>query len=308
MLTTLYLYNFATGYNIPVAPQVFMLKTCQRTLILSTQKILSISLENCQHFNGDKAYTYLMEMICGLKSELLAESEITGQVKEAYREYMKKEDKDPIIVRILEKLFKDAKEIRTSYLIGIGQKTYGAITKKILARHVLQKDKADVLVLGTGKLAIQIVENLKKKYRLFITGRNSQKVHSICLEHDINSIPWNNLSAYASFAFVINTIGTDEVLGLENFWDIWHKKNPEDHLLIDLASPSPFKPRSKDLNFFVGLDKVFAEGAIREQEKNKKINEAYSAIEKIVMKRKNHLSLQHSIRNSYLSQGCSLAP
>ena len=73
-----------------------------------------------QEYEGQMAYMFLLETICGLKSRMLGENEIVSQFKEAFALYLAKEDKNPYIIQVFEKLFKDAKEIRTKYLDRIG--------------------------------------------------------------------------------------------------------------------------------------------------------------------------------------------
>src|SRR5690606_16003183 len=117
----------------------------------------------------------LLEIICGLKSKLLGENEIVGQFKASYHNYASTKNKSTELLRIIEKLFKDAKEIRTDYLLGLCQKTYSSIARK----HIVSINKADhVLILGSGQLAEDLINQFKKKVTVFISARNTQKVES----------------------------------------------------------------------------------------------------------------------------------
>src|SRR5690606_35521963 len=142
----------------------FILKTCQRTVIVSLEAHSDL-LNNCTHVNqGTEAYRYLLEVICGLKSKLVGENEIVGQFKDAYKAYLQNGNRDNRLISILEKLFKDAKEIRSQYLVGLCQKTYSSIARK----HIVGKQNAkQVLILGSGSLAEDLINQFKKKTEVF---------------------------------------------------------------------------------------------------------------------------------------------
>src|SRR5690606_32390758 len=132
------LWNFPAG-TLPqeeVCARSFVLRTCQRTLVLAYDRSPFEDRAPVPHtlLSGSDAYLFLLETICGLKSKLIGENEIVGQFKEAYKMYAQSTLKDTRLLAILEKLFKDAKDIRTQYLIGISQKTYASLTRK----HLIQ--------------------------------------------------------------------------------------------------------------------------------------------------------------------------
>lgn len=139
MLSNLKLWNFPSGTlgDHEIKDSVFVLRTCQRTLLLTmeTNPFVGDPLSGAELVSGANAYLYLLETICGLKSKLIGENEIVGQFKQAYKAYALNILKDSRVLLVLEKLFKDAKDIRTQYLIGISQKTYASLTR----RHLIQK-------------------------------------------------------------------------------------------------------------------------------------------------------------------------
>jgi glutamyl-tRNA reductase len=145
MLTCLKLWNFSSGtlHDEELMTNAFVLRTCQRTLVLAFDLYPFHHTELPKHelVSGNDAYLFLLETICGLKSKLIGENEIVGQFKDAYKIYASSTLKDTKLLLILEKLFKDAKDIRTQYLIGISQKTYASLTR----RHLIQKAKANIL-------------------------------------------------------------------------------------------------------------------------------------------------------------------
>ncbi len=288
MLDKLHLYNFSNDFEFLgqcELSQSFVLKTCQRTLVLSydCDPFENIQLKHkYESHRGENAYCFLLETICGLKSKLLGENEIVSQFKCAYKDYIEKNQRNSRLMRVLEKLFKDSKEIRSRYLIGISQKTYSSITRKIL----IQQHKADcVLIIGSGNLAEDLINQLKKKCPIYISARNTQRVRELCETHSLESLPWMHFDLYAKFSHIANTIGANIQLFQPDFFTKWSSNNKEHKAFIDLGSPSVVHSSLSQEDGLYRLENIFDEGAVHEKDKRSKIKKATEAIDSIVEKR-----------------------
>ncbi len=285
MLTSLKLWNFSSGtlQDEELTSNAFVLRTCQRTLVLAydLNPFHHETLPKNELVTGQDAYLFLLETICGLKSKLIGENEIVGQFKEAYKIYAASTLKDTKLLLILEKLFKDAKDIRTQYLIGISQKTYASLTR----RHLIQRAKAEhIVVVGSGALAEDLINQFKKKAQVSICARNTQKVAELAKIHDLNIIPWEERNSLTNQPFIANTIGTDSILFDEAFFEVWRKQ--EQHLFVDLGSPSAIKTALSLLEGVVRLEDIFNEGAIVEGQKQEQIALAKAAMVSLTTKRR----------------------
>lgn len=286
MLDGLKLWNFSSGTHPEdeLNGSTFILKTCQRTLVLAFDRYPFKDQSIPSHIlqTGEEAYLYLLETICGLKSKLIGENEIVGQFKDAYKIYGQSTLKDTKLLLILEKLFKDAKDIRTQYLIGISQKTYASLTR----RHLIQRMKADhVVVIGSGSLAEDLINQFKKKATVSICARNTAKVQELALIHKLNIIPWEERHTLTNQPFIANTVGTDSILFDEDFFVEWKNKNVS-RLFVDLGSPSIINTNLTLDEGVVRLDDIFDEGAIVEGQKQLQIELARAAMLELAQKRK----------------------
>ena len=281
--------------NLPTSSRVdtiirnscFVLETCQRTLVLEfcpkKLSFLGSSYHQAESYYGKGAYTFLLETICGLKSELKGESEIVFQFKQAYIEYLKLSERNSDVIKLLEKLFKDGKQIRSKYLYGLSQKTYASITRKFI---LSRKNVENILVLGTGTLAKDIINQFKGKVNVMISGRNQNKVEELCLEHDIQSIPWLDFDAYATFPHIANTIGSKEILFDDSLFDLWVENTSDNRLLVDLGAPSPIETTHDIEDGLIRLKEIFEKGEEKDQEKQEKIDLALTAIDEVVEHRR----------------------
>jgi glutamyl-tRNA reductase len=301
MLNGLKLWNFGSG----VLPEEkskglsFVLKTCQRTLVLAYEvyPFKDHHLPVHQLHTGDEAYLYLLETICGLKSKLIGENEIVGQFKEAYKSYAQSTFKDTKLLLILEKLFKDSKDIRTQFLIGISQKTYASLTR----RHLIQRAKADhIVIVGSGSLAEDLINQFKKKAQVSICARNSVRANQLAVAHDITLIPWENKSCLVDYPYIANTVGAETILFDQDFFDKW-ASNHSTHLFVDLGSPSVISTGLSLAEGVVRLEDIFNEGAIVEGQKQLQIELARAAMLNITKRRKTLFAAKLQQTSSLLS-------
>lgn len=274
--------------------EVFILKTCQRTLVMGFGEKPFLHLRQSalveetitDIFAGIDAYVFLMETITGLKSEVVAEYEVVSQFKDAYHEYAKASGRNPQILNVLERLFQDNKKIRTDHLTGIGQLTYAGIARKLIHTRV---SDGDVLVLGSGTLAEDLIKLLKKKHNVFISARNPQRVNELSALYNLEVIEWGSNDVYAKFPFIVNTIGTDSVLFNEDFFKKFFAPTfpPQMKLFIDLGSPSVIETKLTESAGVLRLEDIFRQSAKLNIEKMEKVKKAKDAIALLAEKRKN---------------------
>lgn len=297
MLDQLILHNFPSGHTplIKKDASPFVLSTCQRTLVLHHQDCPledKVNVAPQETKAGKDAYLYLLEIICGLKSKLVGESEIVSQFKTAYKDYVVSPQKESTLLQILEKLFKDAKDIRSNYLMGLTHKTYASIARK----QITSKYKAkEVLILGSGQLAEDLINQFKKKAKVFLCARNQERVTQLSKLHDIEILPWNKFELIKAFPFIVNSIGFKGTLFDNDFFLSWSSMHDK-KLFIDLGSPSAIQTT---LNYDLGvmkLDDVFREGAIHETQKKKQITNARKALDQVVEKR--HIVFQNKLNRT----------
>ncbi|MDD0853279.1 hypothetical protein HBN50_09225 [Halobacteriovorax sp. GB3] len=299
MIQGLKLINLPPASPLAKEPcgDAFILKTCQRTMIIGHNIVpllyVDSALKETQYdvFNEEDAYLYLLETICGLKSKVLAENEVTGQFKDAYLEYLAHDQRNPLIMNVLEKLFKDAKEVRSQYLYAVGQQSYAGLSRQFLKS---KKNSGRVLLVGSGKLTRDLIKLLDKNYELFVTARNEQKIKELLKEYPdkiIKTVSWLDYSAYETFELIVNTIGAETILFNENFFKNWSGANGE--VFVDLGSPSVLKTNFTQKQGLYRLPDVFAHANYLNEQKDLKVKNARAHIEKLVIKRKKSFSLNY---------------
>jgi glutamyl-tRNA reductase len=286
----------ANSHASPSKGDVFVLKTCQRTLVLGLGEAPFLHLRDSalredvitDIFEGHDAYVYLLETICGLRSEVVAEYEVVGQFKDAYQEFLKVENRNTQVMSILEKVFQDNKKVRTLHLTEIGQLTYAGIARKLIHSAV---NDGDVLVLGSGTLAEDLIKLLKKKHTVYISARNDARVQELCKTYNLEMVSWGDKATYTKFPFIVNTIGADEILFDEPFFTKFFSPRfietltQQMKLFIDLGSPSVIETKLTEKDGVLRLEDIFRQSAKLNIEKMEKVNKAKNEILLLAKKR-----------------------
>ncbi len=268
---------------------LFILRTCQRTLVLGFGERPNAALKDREHLiedlQGAKAYSFLLETICGLKSKVLGEYEIVAQFIQAYADYVQIENRLPALMQILEKLFQDAKTVRSRHLLEIGSHTYGGLARKLLIRHCPEQ-KGRVLIMGSGKLAEETLKLLTRRFDVYLSARNFDRIAQLHDAYGIRPVEWFSAGLYREFAFIINTIGTEQTLYQQEFFDAWGTRHePGQRAFIDLGSPSALNTHYCNNHGLYRLDDVFRFQEELDEQKRAKLAGAQAAIEDLVDRR-----------------------
>ncbi len=139
----------------------FSFETCMRHVLLIPSEELELIAHRLRDsdevYNGEAAYRFLLEVICGLHSPLVGETEVYGQLKNKVAEYQfSVAPWSAGLQRVFRSLFQDAKLIREKHLKDLGSQSYGSV----LRREV--KGAKRVHLLGAGHLVQEILPWLAK--------------------------------------------------------------------------------------------------------------------------------------------------
>ncbi len=160
-----------------VSQPIFRLETCLRELwVVSTDSSPAAArlaqANGFERHHGSRAYEFLLRIGCGLDSEIRGESDVFGQLRDAWREF---ESRHPAHARelspVLQRVFEDVKEIRSRHLRALGATTYGGLTRKLLGAHA----KAPTLLIGAGRMAQAVLPYLTSE-TLLVWNRTEARI------------------------------------------------------------------------------------------------------------------------------------
>jgi glutamyl-tRNA reductase len=147
------------------APSLLVWKTCRRQILFFENDLTEKfeTHEGDQFFSGPEAEEFLAEILCGLQSPLIGETEVFGQFKAWWKAlpedlFWKRQHRQQI-----ESLFSLVKSVREQVLCGSGSQSYGSLLRRFLPSNL------PVDLIGAGHLVQELlpwIQN-KKSYRIW---------------------------------------------------------------------------------------------------------------------------------------------
>src|ERR1043165_3827603 len=117
--------DFALPASFNEAPWVSW-NTCLREIRVAELKEFAEKAPTAAEvFVGESAYQFCLEVVCGLHSPMVGETEVLGQFKELVS--AKNIERPPLISKFLHSILVDAKEIRHKHLSKLGGQSYGSL-------------------------------------------------------------------------------------------------------------------------------------------------------------------------------------
>src|SRR6266487_3382049 len=173
-------------------------------------------------YEGAAAVRHLLRVAAGLDSMLLGETEITGQIKNAYEIARNAGLTGRVLNRLFQRAFQATKEIRTRTGIGRGTVSIKSTAVELIGRTDLSQQS--IMVLGAGAMAENCVRLLVKK--------GAQAVcfgYSLFEMRDVDVV-------------IAATSSAETLLGRDDVENLMKARRNRPLLLIDLSVPRNIDP------------------------------------------------------------------
>lgn len=164
-------------------PSLLVWQTCRRQIFFldGYEQLKNPLCDDDQLFSGPQAEAFLIEVLCGLKSSLLGETEVFGQFKSWWQalpecSWKKKQSSQ------IQNIFNVVKHTRQEFLCGFGAQSYGSLLRKILP------NSENLDIVGAGHLATEILPWLRGPRSVRIWCRDPQKVRNNFPKEEVLSL------------------------------------------------------------------------------------------------------------------------
>jgi len=248
--------------------EVIILGTCNRTEIycLSSNtgkeamldwihRINGISPgELDEHFygyQGEEAARHLIRVASGLDSLVLGETQILGQLKEAWQLAHEAGSMGKVLDRLFQHTFAAAKGIRTSS--GISDHSVSvAYTAVVLARQIFGDLHSQTVVLvGAGEMVQLCGRHLREQgvAKLVIVNRSREKAEELAAELDASAMTLDKLNEALPEADILisSTASPDPVIYRKDVKAALKKRRHRPMFLVDIAVPRDIEPQVASL-------------------------------------------------------------
>jgi len=294
--------------------EVIIVSTCNRTEIyadsingtsdikdwLLSEKEFQPFVNHMYSHQEEDAIRHLFKVVSGLDSMVVGESEVLGQVKNAYKSALENKTIESKLKRLFEYSFSVAKNVRTNTDIG-GNAISFMYTSILLIKKILSDiEEKKCLLIGAGEMTELALKYLKSNNvnNITISNRKEEKGKKLASDNECRYFHLNNLSNIIhEFDIIITSTSSSlPLIGKGNIESALDKRNNESVVIIDLGVPRDVESQIKNLDnvYLYTIDDL---GEIIERNykiREKSIKEAEEIIKFKIVEYKNWLSENNS--------------
>jgi glutamyl-tRNA reductase len=212
------------------------------------------------NLNGHDTVRHLLEVAAGLDSQMLGETEIFGQVKDAYAAAQQRGSTGPILNRVFQKAFQAAKHVRTHTAISEGQVSIANVAVELAVNIFGDLREARVLLLGAGEIGEKTARAFQSRgaAALTVSSRNPERAMELATTLGASALPFEQREArLAEFDIVVCATSAPATIVSRDAAAAAMRKRPARPLFfIDLALPRDVEAAVADLQnaFLYNLD------------------------------------------------------
>jgi len=268
--------------NDGLLSEIVILRTCNRVEIYGVsinnpdpESIILNVLGQSRHIDGiyihqgHDAVRHLLSVASGMDSMVLGETEITGQVKNAYEKARLSGHTGKTLNRLFQKALETAKAIRTETAIGKGAASVGSVAvqhaQKIFGSTLRGRK---VMVIGAGNMAEKCLRHLVKKgvASIIVVNRSIEKAVLLAAEFNGEAIPFGRcLEAMTEVDIVITSTGSPHIiLEYGDMEMVMASRANRPLAIIDIAVPRDVAPEARKISGVYLHDIGDLEGTVRE--------------------------------------------
>lgn len=210
--------------------------------------------------HGEQAVRHLLDVASGLDSQMLGETEIFGQVKDAYAAAQSAGHTGAVLNRFFQKAFQAAKYVRTHTAITEGQISVANVAVD-LARDIFgELSGARVLLLGAGEIGEKTARAFQSRGATAISVASRRLERAMELANDLRAFAlpfWLAPVKLPGFDIVVcATAAPDTVIQVAAVTHAMRQRPARPLLFLDLALPRDVDPQVADLQnvFLYNLD------------------------------------------------------
>ena len=254
--------------NYDNIPEAMLLSTCNRTelymVIENPHDAIPFIKALLQHLAGEQyksEYFYnlsgtncvkhLFRVAASLDSLIVGEGQILSQIKSAYMLARETGMTDTILNTIMNRAIAVGKRVRTETKIAFSSVSVSSAAVDLAINILGDLSKAQILVVGAGKMSELTARHLLDKgaQTICVSNRHYERAHDLADKFHGTAIPYRAMFEHAADADIIitSTGAPHYVLTKENLGPLLPKRNGRPLILIDIAVPRDVDPRLADV-------------------------------------------------------------
>ncbi|MEM1438989.1 MAG: glutamyl-tRNA reductase [Pseudomonadota bacterium] len=243
--------------ELPGITETVVLSTCNRTEIYwagsaEPRKDIIDLLERSEHTGtgfrdalfdrqGTEAAEHLFRVACGLDSMVLGETQITGQLKEAYRRSREHGACGAHLGRVFEQAFSIAKKVRTNTDIGASPVSVAYAAVRLARQLFAGFENHTALLVGAGETIELVARHLRGHGigKIYIANRSEARARALAETFDGFALPLDRIErALPDADILISSTGSPHAIVTENMvQEALRSRRSRPLFAVDIAVP-----------------------------------------------------------------------
>lgn len=212
-------------------------------------------MENIRPFLYEKeceeAVLHLYRVSAGLDSQILGETQILGQLKQAYTEARAHQASGRVMNQLMQKAFAVGKKVRTATAIDQHPVSVSYVAVEQAKKQLGSLANKQVLVVGAGEAGQLIARYLKEEgvQAIFISNRSAETAEKLAQDLNGTAVRFDALTQYlAAVDLVISCTGASHfVIHGEECRNALINRQGKPLLFIDIAVPRDVDPAFSEI-------------------------------------------------------------
>lgn len=202
--------------------------------------------------DAPESVAHLFRVVGGLDSMVLGETEIAGQVKDAYTLAAGHGATGKFLNRLFQRAFRAGKEIRSRTGVGRGAVSVGGVAVDLAERLFGGLEDRKVLVLGAGDTGERVARSLRARGArgVLVSNRSYERAAALAAELGGEAVRFDAWEAAAADADILisSTAAPHAVVTRAQVVPLLTRRAADRPLfIIDLAVPRDVEPSVNDL-------------------------------------------------------------
>ncbi|HEY1983879.1 MAG TPA: glutamyl-tRNA reductase [Terracidiphilus sp.] len=285
---------------VPGVSECMIVSTCNRVEILTAVESPAIDLSEFlqnhfgldpavlkdhlyQHWDQD-AVRHLFRVSASLDSMVVGESQILGQVKEAFAVARTAGTVGGQLEHLLQSAFAAAKKVRTETEIGSNTVSVASVAVDLARKIFGSLNGRTVFLVGAGKMSELAARHLVQQGAgaILVTNRTRERAQRMAAQFSGRVIPFDQLYEAGSEADIIitSTGAPHPIFRKEHGQAFMHRRRNRPMFFIDIAVPRDVDPAMNKLEgiFVYDIDDLQSVAASHMAERSREANSAESMI------------------------------
>lgn len=247
--------------NLRRGVEWILLSTCNRTEVWmygtasDAGDIQSALLKHCGSWPSEYTFVcenkdairHILEVVSGLRSQILGDGQILSQVKSAYRLSAACSAVGPRMHRLIHAAFATAKRVISTTALGSGTPSV-ARTAVLTLRKQMENDQRSfrdltVLVLGCGSMGVRVLKELglDPPGTCYLANRTGSRAKVLAEKYGAVEIPWDLRHRFMAEAdvVIVTTSAPEYVACASDFNEHGERRHT---LIVDISVPRNVDP------------------------------------------------------------------